>query len=79
MPAVCAPTAYSGTPSAPEIAIALGTGSQVDTVSRWGDYTSMALDGADECTFWYTNQYYTLTDAFAWSTRVASFKFNNCR
>jgi hypothetical protein len=64
---------------APEVAITLGTGSQVDTVSRWGDYTSMALDAADDCTFWYTNQYYTLTDSFAWSTRVASFKFNNCR
>jgi hypothetical protein len=64
---------------AQEIVIQRGTGSQLDTVSRWGDYTSMALDGADECTFWYTNQYYTVTGAFAWSTRLASFRFNNCR
>jgi hypothetical protein len=62
-----------------EVPIQFGAGSQVDTGSRWGDYTSMALDAADDCTFWYTNQYYSLTDSFAWSTRVASFKFNNCR
>jgi len=31
-----------------------GSGSQTDTSSRWGDYSSMALDGADTCSFWYT-------------------------
>ena len=55
-----------------------GTGSQVDTADRWGDYTSMAIDN-DGCTFWYTNQYYTATASFAWSTRVASLKFPNCQ
>ena len=64
---------------AQEIPVVFGTGSQVDTVSRWGDYTSMAIDAADDCTFWYTNQYYSVTDAFAWSTRLASFRFDNCR
>jgi hypothetical protein len=56
-----------------------GTGSQLDTASRWGDYTSMALDAADDCTFWYTNQYYQITARFNWSTRLASIRFNNCR
>jgi hypothetical protein len=55
-----------------------GTGSQTDTGSRWGDYTSMALDGADRCTFWYTNEYYKTNGAFAWSTRVAEIKFPTC-
>jgi len=55
------------------------TGSQKDTGSRWGDYTSMAIDAADGCTFWYTNQYYTNTTAFAWSTRLASLRFPDCR
>lgn len=55
-----------------------GTGSQTGTSNRWGDYTGMALDAADDCTFWYTNQYYTATASFAWSTRLASFKFANC-
>jgi hypothetical protein len=62
-----------------EATIINGTGSQKDTGSRWGDYTSMAIDAADDCTFWYTNQYYTDTAAFAWSTRLASIKFPNCR
>ncbi len=58
--------------------VILGTGSQVGTSNRWGDYTSMALDGQDQCTFWYTNQYYMTTTQFAWSTQLASFKFPNC-
>jgi len=55
-----------------------GTGSQSFTANRWGDYTSMAIDGADDCTFWYTNQYYMVTAQFDWSTRLASFKFPSC-
>jgi hypothetical protein len=62
-----------------EATIINGTGSQRDTGSRWGDYTSMALDAADGCTFWYSNQYYTNTAAFAWSTQLASLRFPNCR
>lgn len=61
-----------------EATIVHGTGSQEDTGNRWGDYTSMALDAADDCTFWYTNQYYTDAAAFAWSTRLASIKFPSC-
>jgi hypothetical protein len=61
-----------------ENSIVSGTGSQTDTSNRWGDYTSMALDAADDCTFWYTNQYYTLTTSFDWSTRLASIKFSGC-
>ncbi len=26
---------------------------------RWGDYTAMSVDPADDCTFWYTNEYYS--------------------
>jgi hypothetical protein len=55
----------------------VATGSQRNTSHRWGDYTSMTID-LDGCTFWYTNQYYTTTATFAWSTRVASLKFNSC-
>ncbi len=61
-----------------EASIVSGTGSQTDTANRWGDYTSMALDAADDCTFWYTNQYYMLTATFDWSTRLASIKFPGC-
>jgi hypothetical protein len=61
-----------------EAQIVAGTGSQSFTANRWGDYTSMAIDGADDCTFWYTNQYYMVTAQFDWSTRLASFKFPSC-
>jgi hypothetical protein len=61
-----------------EALIKQGTGSQPDTGDRWGDYSSMALDGADSCTFWYTNEYYPATVRFSWATWLASLKFPNC-
>jgi hypothetical protein len=61
-----------------EASIVAGSGSQTDTSNRWGDYTNMAIDAADDCTFWYTNQYYMVTASFDWSTRLASFKFSSC-
>ena len=39
------------------------------------DYSSMAIDPVDDCTFWYTNEYLKSTGAFNWNTRIASFKF----
>jgi hypothetical protein len=62
-----------------EALIKQGSGSQTDTSDRWGDYSSMALDGADGCTFWYTNEYYPVTAFFRWDTWLASLKFPNCR
>ena len=61
-----------------EASIVAGSGSQTDTADRWGDYTSMAIDAADDCTFWYTNQYYMVTATFDWSTRLVSLKFPRC-
>jgi hypothetical protein len=55
-----------------------GHGSQFHSFNRWGDYTSMALDGADSCTFWYANEYYPKAGAFAWDTWLASLKFPHC-
>jgi hypothetical protein len=62
-----------------EALIKQGLGSQTDTQDRWGDYSSMALDGADSCTFWYTQEYYPVTASFRWDTWLASLKFPNCR
>jgi hypothetical protein len=61
-----------------EALIKQGTGSQPDTGDRWGDYSSMALDGADSCTFWYTTEYYPATVRFGWATWLASLKFPGC-
>jgi hypothetical protein len=56
-----------------------GTGSQFNTGNRWGDYSSMALDGSDGCSFWYTTEYYPADGSFAWSTRIAgAIKFSGC-
>ena len=53
--------------------IANGTGAQTYT-SRWGDYTAMSIDPADDCTFWYTNEYYSTTNGSSnWQTRIGSF------
>src|SRR6059058_3870156 len=63
-----------------EASIIDGTGSQFgigSVSSRWGDYTSMSVDPADGCTFWYTNEYLTAGDSH-WHTRIASFKFLSC-
>jgi hypothetical protein len=35
-----------------------GIGVQL-TSARWGDYTSLHVDPSDDCSFWYTNEYYT--------------------
>jgi hypothetical protein len=59
-----------------------GTGVQTAFGFRWGDYTSMSIDPTDDCTFWYTNQYYTQESQeespFGWLTRVGKFKFAEC-
>ncbi len=62
-----------------EALIKQGSGSQYFSFDRWGDYSSMALDGTDSCTFWYTNEYYPADGSFAWSTWLASLKFPGCR
>ena len=62
-----------------EVTLFAGAGSQTGaSLTRWGDYTSMDVDPADGCTFWYTNQYLPSNGAFNWRTRIGSFKFPNC-
>ena len=54
-----------------------GSGSQ--TVSaRWGDYTDMTVDPSDDCTFWYVNEYYQVSSARGWQTRIGSFRLPGC-
>jgi hypothetical protein len=76
------PTDPLGTMEAEKI-IFVGTGSQRPTpgnpnVTRWGDYTSMAIDPVNDCTFWYANEYLRVNGAFNWDTRLASFRFPSC-
>jgi hypothetical protein len=59
--------------------LAVGSGVQFNSYKRWGDYSSMTVDPKDDCTFWYTQEYYVSTGSFNWATRVGAFKFDNCK
>ena len=61
-----------------EATLIAGTGSQTHTAARWGDYSMLAVDPSDGCTFWYTTEYVQTTDSVSWRTRIGSFKFPGC-
>jgi hypothetical protein len=73
-----APTDPAGALFGP-LVLVNGSGVQVSSFHRWGDYSSMAVDPTDDCTFWYTQEYYATTGSFNWATRIGSFKFNTCK
>lgn len=55
-----------------------GAGAQIGFVgNRWGDYSAMTVDPVDDCTFWFTNEYYATTGT-DWSTRIGVFSFPGC-
>ncbi|MEO7431992.1 MAG: hypothetical protein ABIR62_08195 [Dokdonella sp.] len=58
-----------------ETSLVAGLSSQTQA-DRWGDYHQMGVDPADGCTFWFTGEY--MTASSQWTTRVSSFKFDNC-
>jgi len=60
-----------------ETQLIAGGGSQTGS-SRWGDYSMMAVDPTDDCTFWYTQMYYATSSDLGWQTRIGSFKFPSC-
>ncbi|MGC2110704.1 MAG: hypothetical protein WA655_14380 [Candidatus Korobacteraceae bacterium] len=60
----------------PEAFAVNGAGSQ--TASPWGEYSTMAIDPSDNCTFFYTTEYYMITASRDWSTDLSSWKFANC-
>ncbi len=66
-----------GTMSA-EAVLEAGEGSQTHSAARWGDYSSMELDPADDCTFWFTTEYLQATGSAPWTTRVGAFKVPGC-
>jgi Bacterial Ig domain/Carboxypeptidase regulatory-like domain len=55
-----------------------GSGYQEHKSGRWGDYSMMAVDPLDDCTFWYTQEYYAVSGSAPWQTRVGSFRFPSC-
>jgi hypothetical protein len=61
------------------LVLAGGSGVQVNSFKRWGDYSSMTVDPKDDCTFWYTQEYYLTSGSFNWATRIGAFKFDRCK
>lgn len=61
-----------------EAILLAGTGSQTGRLTRWGDYSALRIDPADDCTFWFTTQYLQTDGSFNWSTHIGSFTFNAC-
>ncbi|TMA25835.1 MAG: hypothetical protein E6J78_16170 [Deltaproteobacteria bacterium] len=55
-----------------------GAGSQLTNLSRWGDYSMLAVDPSDDCTFWVTSEYIPSNGTFNWKTRIGSFKLPGC-
>ncbi len=48
--------------------------------TRWGDYSAMTVDPVDDCTLWYTTEYYALGGGASgnWQTRIGSFRYPVC-
>ncbi len=43
--------------------------------NRWGDYSMMSVDPADDHSFWYTQEY--TSGGWNWRTRIAEFQFTS--
>jgi MYXO-CTERM domain-containing protein len=67
----------AGTMGQGETVILTGT-SHESGASRWGDYSNMTVDPVDDCTFWYTTEFYKTTGTRTWDTQIASVKFPSC-
>jgi len=50
-------------------------GNAANSSNRYGDYSSMAVDPVNECTFWFTGEYNVSSQ---WSTRIGAFRFETC-
>jgi hypothetical protein len=65
-----------------EVVLQAGGGSQTGNCGggpcqRWGDYSAMSVDQLDDCTFWYTTEYFS-ANGLNWQTRIGAFKFPSC-
>ena len=62
-----------------EQTVKFGAGNQTGTAGRWGDYSTMQIDPADDCTFWYTQEYTNVSSGANWATQIIGFRFNSCQ
>eukprot|EP00899_Mesostigma_viride_P004978 jgi/Mesvir1/14481/Mv05187-RA.4 len=62
--------------SLPQGEYRLVDGSRGATTNRFGDYSALTVDPVDNCTFWFTGQYESLSAESA--TWIAVFRFPSC-
>ena len=70
------PTDPAGTLES-EVVLVAGLASQTGGGDRWGDYSSLTVDPTDDCTFWFTEEYYKAS-GWDWNTAVGTFSFPGC-
>lgn len=69
----------------PEATLQAGSAAQTSTASRWGDYSMLSIDPADDVTFWAVHEYYTTSNPSGcssercWHTRIGSFRVGRNR
>ncbi len=62
-----------------ETALLTGPGVQTgNTLSRWGDYSTLSIDPVDGCTMVFTTEFIPSNGSFNWSTYIGSFKLSTC-
>jgi hypothetical protein len=61
-----------------ETVLVNGSGYQTHSSGRWGDYSQMTIDPTDDCTFWYTGEYYDSVSSAGWKTIIGSVKLRDC-
>jgi hypothetical protein len=62
-----------------ETNIQAGIGSQLTTLSRWGDYSTISVDPVDGCTMVFTGEYLPANGTFNWTTYIYTFKLSTCQ
>ena len=50
-----------------------------ETLSRWGDYSSLVQDPTDGCVLWFTAEYLPQTGAYNWRTRIFAVRLAECK
>jgi hypothetical protein len=65
-----------GTLALHEAILVNGEAAQANTL-RWEDYTTLAMDPGDDCTFWYVGDYIR-KGAASYSTRIGGFRVHDC-
>ena len=66
-----------GAMTVPEGNIATGVDVATSASRRWGDYSALSVDPADDCTFWFTT-HLAPPAGQPHPTRIASFRLRNC-